>query len=223
MSYDEEQHRRSRVVVETPTARREVVQTQVARVPEHRGYSTGVIAAVALTAIAVTAIVMLFLMNNREDATNTNVSVATQPTPVVQQTPIIIQQPVTQPSPVIIQQTAPPPTTTQPVIITPPPPSTTTTVPSPTSPAGVGTSTAKGTDDATLQLNLSKKFDDDPQFSGLDITATIMNGKATLIGSVKTPELKRRAEQIALSVKGVRSVDNQIIVEGGLDSATPPE
>ena len=35
-------------------------------------------------------------------------------------------------------------------------------------------------------------------------------------------ELKRRAEQLALSVKGVRTVDNKIIVEGGIDSATQP-
>ncbi len=60
MSYDEEQHRRSRVVVETPTARREVVQQQTVRYPERRAHSTGMVVTVALVAIAATAIVFLF-------------------------------------------------------------------------------------------------------------------------------------------------------------------
>ena len=33
MSFDEEQQRKSRVVVETPNARREVVQTETTRTP----------------------------------------------------------------------------------------------------------------------------------------------------------------------------------------------
>ncbi|HEX8723466.1 MAG TPA: hypothetical protein VF736_22805, partial [Pyrinomonadaceae bacterium] len=67
MSYDEEQQKRSRVVIETPTARREVVQQQTVRYPappERRGYSTGVLATVALLAIAATAIIFLFLTNS---------------------------------------------------------------------------------------------------------------------------------------------------------------
>ena len=76
MSYDEEQQKRSRVVVETPNARREEYYARTSRVPERAGYSTGVVAVVALLAIAATALIMFFLMN-RSDATNTNVSVAT--------------------------------------------------------------------------------------------------------------------------------------------------
>ena len=122
MSYDEEQQRKSRVVVETPTSRREEVSyTHRERAPERSGYSTGMVAAVALTAIALTAFVLFFLMSDREDATNANTIVATTaPTPIpTAQTPIIIQQPVQQP-PVIIEQ----PATMQPapVIITPPAP-----------------------------------------------------------------------------------------------------
>ena len=112
---DEEQQRRSRVVVETPTARREETYTRTTRAPERSGYSTGVIAAVALTAIALTALVLFFLMNNRDDATNTNVRIATTaPTPLpTVPTPLVVQQPVQQapPQPIIVQQ---PPATTQP-------------------------------------------------------------------------------------------------------------
>ena len=46
MSYDEEQQRKSRIVVETPHTRREVVHQQTTRIPEERrGVSTGVVAA----------------------------------------------------------------------------------------------------------------------------------------------------------------------------------
>src|SRR5689334_22328251 len=124
MSYDEEQTKRSRVVVETPNERREVVQHQTVRYPEERrGFSTGMVVTVALLAIAATAIIFLFLTNSRDDSSQVNVNLraSTQPTPmtqapvvVTQPTPIIITQPApvtqTQPAPVIIQ--APPPATT---------------------------------------------------------------------------------------------------------------
>src|SRR5919199_768303 len=108
MSYDEEQRRKSRVVVETPTARREEYVTQTRRVPDDRGgYSAGVVAAVALTAIALTALVVFFMMNRGSDATQTNVNVTTAATPLpTQPTPLVITQPapVTPAPPIIVQQ-----------------------------------------------------------------------------------------------------------------------
>ena len=216
MSYDEEQQRRSRVVVETPTARREVVETQRVRVPERSGYSTGVVAAVALAAIAVTALLFLFLTNRGEDeTTNTNIRVATAPTPLpTQPTPIIIQQappppPVTtQPAPVVI---TPPVTSSAPVASTLPP---TAPAPAPTNP----------NDDATVQANLGRKFLDDAELASTDVTATVLSGKALLTGTVNSAELKRRAERVARTVKGVRGVENKIVVRGDGGTGTePPE
>jgi len=208
MSYDEEEQRRSRVVVETPTERREVVQTQTTRTPEREGFSTGMVAAVAMAAIAATALIFLFLMNRSDDTANTNVSISTQPTPVAQST-IIVQQPATQPTPIIIQQ-APPTTMMQPapVVITQPPaatsPATTTSAPS---------AATNVPNDATLQSDIDKEFQNDADISITDVTATMLDGKATLIGTVKSQELKRRAEKLAYKIKGVRSVDNKIVVE----------
>ncbi len=208
MSYDEEEQRRSRVVVETPTARREVVHTQTTRTPEREGFSTGMVAAVAMAAIAATALIFLFLMNRSDDTANTNVSISTQPTPVAQST-IIVQQPATQPTPIIIQQ-APPTTMMQPapVVITQPPaatsPATTTSAPS---------AATNVPNDATLQSDIDKEFQNDADISITDVTATMLDGKATLIGTVKSQELKRRAEKLAYKIKGVRSVDNKIVVE----------
>src|ERR687894_2972543 len=85
MSYDEERQRKSRVVVETPNARREEYVTQTRRVPERQGFSTGVVATVALAAVAITALVVFLFMNMGSDTTdNTNVTIsqATVPTPI---------------------------------------------------------------------------------------------------------------------------------------------
>lgn len=206
MSYDEQQQRKSRVVVETPAARREVVETQVSRVPERRGMSGGAVAALVIGAVALVTILFLFLLN-RQDEVNANVRVATAPTPVVQQPPVIVQQPATttQQPPVIIQQ--PPPTTTAPIVVTPPATS--------TSSSSTTTTTApSGTDDATVQINVDKKLTDDTTLGSLGILATVIEGKVTLTGTVNSEDLKSRAERLVKAVKGVKRVDNQITVSG---------
>jgi hypothetical protein len=212
MSYDEEQQRKSRFVVETPTARREVVQTQTTRIPERSGFSTGMVAAVALTAIAATAIIFLFLMNRGDEETNVNISTRPAATTATPST-LIVQQPATQPSPIIIQQA---PTTTQPapVIITQP----ADTVPAAPPPA----SAPSVPDDSAVQNSLSKKLQDDADVGATDIIATVISGRATLTGTVRSSDLKRRAERLALSVKGVRTVDNQIAVLNSPDATGTP-
>ncbi len=212
MSYDEEQQRRSRVVVETPTARREVVRTETSRVPERQGVSTGVVAALVIGAVALTTILFLFLSNRNSDSANTNVRVATTaPTPLPQQQPVIIQQPAPQQpqQPVIIEQPAaqaPPP-----VVITQP--STTTSSSSTTT--DTAATKSRGTDDATIQSNIDKRFADNPKLASLGVIATVIDGKVTLTGTVDTPELKRQVESLVKRIEGVRTVDNQISVTGG--------
>jgi hypothetical protein len=212
MSYDEEQQKRSRVVVETPTARREVVQQETVRYPqERRGYSTGMVATVALLAIAATAIIFLFLTNSRNDSTEANVNLratttATQPTPLAP--PVIVQQqPLTQPTPIIIQQAPPMTTSPAPVIIQQAPPATT-TAPPPTTSAPP----ASGRDDASLQQKIDKAFADDSDISAATVTATVIDGKVMLSGTVNSEAVKQRAARLASAVKGVLGVDNKIIV-----------
>jgi hypothetical protein len=212
MSYDEEQQKRSRVVVKTPTSHREVVHQQTTRYPERSGFSTGMVAAVALTAIALTAIVFLFLMNRDDDEGNTNINVrtgaATQPTPVAQ-VPVMVQTPMTQPTPIIIQ--APPPvvvevpSTTTTTTTVPPPATTTTATTAPPPPTS-------GADDTSLQMKVEKAFRDDADISTTSVIATVLDGKATLIGEVKTPALKQKAERLVRAVKGIGSVENKITV-----------
>ena len=218
MSYDEEQHKRSRVVIETPTTRREVVQQQTVRYPEERrGYSVGVIAAVALTAIAATVILMLFLTNPSDDSdstTNINVraSAPTQPTPYAQ-APVIVQTPMAQPTPIIIQQA--PVTQPAPIIVAPPPttsePTTTANPPSSTTapPASTGGSAS---DDLSIQQRVDRAFAEDKDVAAANVFATVAEGRVRLTGTVSSDAVKQRAERLAYSVKGVLGVDNRITV-----------
>jgi|SRR5215207_8102729 len=208
MSNDEEQTRRSRVVVETPNERREVVQHQTVRYPEERrGFSTGMVVTVALLAIAATAIIFLFLTNSRDDSTavNVNMRAATQPTPMTQ-APVVVTQPPVQPTPIIITQPAP--VQPAPVVIQQAPPPSTTTAP----PTSTDSTASKVVDDSGLRQKIDKALEDDTELSAVGIIATVTNGRATLTGTVKTDALKRKAERLAYAIKGVTGVDNQITV-----------
>ena len=192
MAYDEEQARRSRVVVETPNERREVVHTQSVR--DNNGISAGMVGVLVVVAIALITMLVLFWMSSQPTTDNANLA-AQQPTTVVQQ-PAPVQQP-----PVIVQQPAPVTPQPAPIIVTPP--------------AG-GTTAPSSTDsmnmDSTIQAAVDKKLSDDPELSQLGITASVVNGKVMLIGTVKTEALKAQIEKIVKQVKGVKAVDNQISV-----------
>lgn len=191
MAYDEEQARRSRVVVETPTARREVTQTESVR-NDRGGVSGATVGIIVVVAIALITIVVLFLMNGQNtDTVNANLS--EQP---VQQPPVIVQQPAPQQQPVIIQQPAPVAASQPPVIIQ-------------QAPAGGSTST--GSNDGAIQTAIDKAIADDPALSALGITATVLDGKVTLTGTVKSEALKTQVERALRAIRGVKQVDNQIV------------
>jgi ABC-type lipoprotein release transport system permease subunit len=194
MAEREAEHKR--IVVETPNARREEVYTQAVRHPEERsGVSGAALAAIVVGVVALAAIIILFVMNQQQNAVNDNATAQQQP-----QT--IIQQPAQQQPPVIVQQPAP--AAQPPVIINGQPAA---------APASGG-STSTGPDDSTVQAAVDKKLSDDPALSALGITVTVMNGKATLIGAVHNNAEKNQVERAVRSVKGVKSIDNQITVSG---------
>ena len=80
-----------------------------------------------------------------------------------------------------------------------------------TQPAAGG-STSNGSNDVAIQGEIDKRVMDDPTLSPLGITVSVLDGKATLIGIVKTESLKSQFEKTVRNVRGVKQVDNQIIV-----------
>jgi len=190
MAYDEEEARRSRVVVETPTERREVVHSQSVRTPDQSGISAGMVGVLVVVAIALITMLVLFWMSSQQTSDQNANMVAQQPAPIVQQAPA--QQP-----PVIIQQPAPV-TQPAPIVISPP--------------AGGSTEPSAANNDATIQLNIDKQLTNDPKFASLGITATVMNANVTLLGTVKSEAAKSDVEKMVRRIKGVKEIDNQISV-----------
>jgi hypothetical protein len=147
---------------------------------------------VAILAIAAIAIV-LYLVSNRnanESANrNANLEVASQAQPAT-----IVQQPAPQ-TPVIIQQ----PAQQAPVIIQ-----------QPASPSQRENTSAN--DDANMQDIATKRLAEDLNMAG--VVMTITDARVVLTGTVESAATKAKAEQLVKAVRGVKSVDNQIVVLG---------
>ncbi|HEV7397908.1 MAG TPA: BON domain-containing protein [Pyrinomonadaceae bacterium] len=198
---EDQEIKRSRVVVETPTARREVSRTEREYTPGgDGGTSTATIAVVVILAIGVVVLLLLLVMNRQSnDNANLAAQQAAQQQPAAQQ-PVIVQQPAPQQQPpIIVQQPGAAPASQPPIIVNPP---------------ATGSTASTVPDDASIQTEVEKRFHNDSAFSTLDITISVVNGKAMLVGTVNSEQLKKQAEKLALSVKGVKRVDNQIIVSG---------
>ena len=187
MAERETEHRR--IVVDTPTAHREVERTEaVHHHPDRSGISGGALAAIVVGVIALATLVILFVMNQQQTA---NDNLATQQQPAT----TIVQQPAAQQPPIIVEQ----PATQPPVIITNP------------APAG-GSAPATNNADAEVQLAIDKRLREDPTFSTLGVTALVLDGKVTLTGIVQNQALKDQVERAIKNIKGVKVVDNQISV-----------
>ena len=197
MAYEEQEARRSRVVVETPSARREVTQTESVRHPEGGGMSRAAVGAIVVLAVALVTLLVLFLMSG-QPTDNANVA-TTEPPPTT-----IVQQPAAQQPPVIIQQ-APPAPQQAPIIVTPP---------APAGGSAAGGSAPSVSADLAAQAVIDKKIADDPTLSTLGLTVSVLNGKATIFGTVQSNELKMQIERLVRDVKGVKEIDNQISVGG---------
>ena len=180
------------VVVNGPNQRSEVLSERTERGPRESRSSTGTIAIVAILAIAVIAVV-LYLVSNRnanESANrNANLEVASQAPPTT-----IVQQPAQQ-APVIIQQ----PAQQAPVIIQ-----------QPAQPSQRENTSAN--DDANMQDIATKRLAEDLNMAG--VVMTITDARVVLTGTVNSAATKAKAELLVKAVRGVKSVDNQIVVSG---------
>ena len=178
-----------RVVVNRPYQRSEVVTERTERGPRESRLSPGTIAIIAV--LAITAIGAIFYIVSNRNANesanrNANLEVASQ----AQQPATIVQQPAQQ-APVIIQQPAAQPA---PVIIQQP------------------SLRDNASDDANMQEVATKRLGEETDMNAASITIT--DSQAVLTGIVYSAATKAKAEQIVKAVRGVKSVDNKIVVSG---------
>ena len=182
-----EQHH---VVVNTPGERRETVTARTETGPREVSMSPGMVAVIVLLAILAIGLTFYVVSNkNANEAANRQATLEASQQANQQPPPpaIIPQQP-----PVIVQQPAPP--AQAPVIVQQPPAQPSSSV----------------LDDTTVQDAVTKRLTDDSSLAAL--TVIVIDGRATLNGTVDKPELKARAERVVKGVRGVKSVDNKIVV-----------
>ena len=67
-------------------------------------------------------------------------------------------------------------------------------------------------DDTEIQAAVDKKLQDDPRLSPLGITAAVSDGKVMLVGTAPSDEMKDQVEKLVRGIKGVKHIDNQIVV-----------
>jgi len=68
------------------------------------------------------------------------------------------------------------------------------------------------TDDTAIQTSVKLRLVSDRIIKGLKINTEVKRGVVTLIGTVPTEEVRRKAVGIAERVKGVKRVDDQLYV-----------
>lgn len=212
MSNEPETSYQRQVEVAQPDGSRRVVATERAYQRERR-FSPGLLVALAAGVVAVMGLIFFFVINQRDQEHEQEVARleaserAAQQRAAEQQRPVIVQQPAApapaQP-PVVVQQPAP--AQQPPVVIqqAAPPVETKTVTKEVVVPAPL--------DDSSIQILVDEKMRTDQELATLSLTATVVNGKVMLLGSVPSNDLKRRAENTVKKVKGVRGVDNQITV-----------
>lgn len=79
---------------------------------------------------------------------------------------------------------------------------------------GAQRSAGQAVDDATIGTRLKAAYAADPELSALKINVDTTKGAVRLRGEVKTMALRRKAEETARKIEGVKSVDNQLIITG---------
>ena len=67
-------------------------------------------------------------------------------------------------------------------------------------------------DDATVQQEIEQALHSDSALADLDISTIVEGGHVTIVGSVRSPELKQRVVRVVRGIKGVSSIDNQLVV-----------
>lgn len=83
-----------------------------------------------------------------------------------------------------------------------------------------GTASQAGVSDDTITAQVQSKLSSMSTLKDADINAATSDGVVTLSGSVQSADEKSQAEAAAKSVKGVKSVDNQLSTSASPSSSS---
>jgi hyperosmotically inducible periplasmic protein len=75
-------------------------------------------------------------------------------------------------------------------------------------------STGQAVDDVGIGTQIKAGLAGDPDLSAFKINVDSTQGNVRLKGEVKSMALRRKAEDLARKVNGVKSVDNQLVITG---------
>ena len=67
-------------------------------------------------------------------------------------------------------------------------------------------------DDTTIQQEIERAMHSDSALADLDISTIVEAGRVTIIGSVRSSDLKQRVARTIRGIKGVTSIDNQLVI-----------
>ena len=187
-----------RITNSDPSVPSETITKTVQQGPREVGLSPATIIVIAILAILAIGVVFYVVNNKNEneaanrDATMESTRMQAEAQARAQQSAAAAAQ-KSQP-PVIIQQ-QPMATQAPPVIV---------------QQAAPPTDTRNVMDDSTMQELATKRLADESDMSAISVS--VLDGKATLRGTVDAANLKSKAEKIVRSVRGVKSVENTITI-----------
>lgn len=69
-------------------------------------------------------------------------------------------------------------------------------------------------DDLALNIKVEDALKEDPSLKALPIKVRTVGGVTTLSGTADTPANRDQATQVAMSVSGVKAVENKLVVGG---------
>ena len=182
------QNLRNRIVIETPSSRY-ASRRQPAGRRSGPGSREGLVALTVIGAAALATFVALFITSRPYDPMNSTVA-PLQTVPVGS----LATQPSPKPSPTV--SALPQPSQT------------------PVAGQSPGSESERATvpDDAGIQAQIERTIARDPTLSPLDVSTLVEGGKVTIVGSVRSAELKQRVEKALRTINGVTAVDNQLVV-----------
>lgn len=194
---------RRTVIEDIPIARRPVVENQYEHiVHERRGMSGGAVAAIVIGAIIAAVLITMMIVSSQDQSREDELAIERQRAAAAERSAAqaqAAQQQPQQPQVVVVPGSQP---STVPVPVP---------VPVPAQPSTAATDAA--TSAIGVEIDVTSKLLDDAQLRQHPVTVKLENGAARLSGTVPSEELKARAEKIAMSVKGVRRVINEITVQ----------